>query len=309
MRDAYELVTNKIIESLEKGVAPWTRPWAFRLGGANGPRSMSTGRAYRGVNRFLLAIVAEDRGYATQWWGTFNQIKKLGGHVRKGEKSTQVILWNVSVKDVEVSDPETGEKTTEKRKLFFLRTFNVFNAAQCDGLPEKYTGAPAKPEGWNPIENAEKLVAQMQKRPEIRDGGDRAFYHLLDDYIGMPSRGQFADPESYYATLFHEMTHSTGHKTRLGRHHESDFQMHNFGDENYSREELVAEMGSAFLCAETGIEARTLGRSAAYVASWLTELKNDKKLVVYAAAQAEKAADFILNRNANDETTNNSEEE
>lgn len=185
------------------------------------------------------------------------------------------------------------------KRIPFLRYYNVFNVAQCDGieLPSEETILSPEPRP-SPIETAEAIVQGMPKRPEIRTGLDRAFYQPAADFVGMPSVEQFKSGEEYYSTLFHELTHATGHKSRLNRKGVADSEGNwsAFGSEPYSKEELCAEMGAAFLCGEAGIVERTVENSASYIASWLQRLKNDSKLVVTAAAQAQKAADYILGR-------------
>jgi antirestriction protein ArdC len=192
----------------------------------------------------------------------------------------------------------TGE-ATGKRSVPMLRYYSVFNVAQCDGVT-----APAiegTDRAHSPIETAEQIVAAMPKRPEIRHGLDRAFYSPAVDSVGMPSPERFETPENYYSVLFHELTHSTGHESRLNRKGVSGSESAGFGSQSYSKEELVAEMGAAFLCGRAGIVERTIDNSAAYVASWLERLKDDARLIVLAAAQAQKAADFILGASEREE--------
>lgn len=275
--DVYQIITDRIIAQLEAGTIPWKKPWTVR---GMHPQNLVSKKPYRGANVFLLAA----QGFSSPYWLTFNQAKDLGATVRKGEKSTPVIFW----KWLEVEDKETKEKN----KVPFLRYYNVFNASQCDGLK-----LPTEPEATrnDPIGTAESIIMGMPQAPEIKVGQTMAYYHPIGDYVGMPDLGTFDSPEKYYATLFHELTHATGAEKRLNRKGIA-FDRDGFGRENYSKEELVAEMGSAFLCGESGILQTTEANSAAYLANWLSALKNDRKLIVLAAGQAQKAADYILNR-------------
>jgi len=280
---AYQIVTDRLVALLERGVAPWRKTWKA----TDVPRSMSSGKPYKGFNVFMLMATSMVNGYSSPWWGTFKAVKDRGGNVRKGEKSTPVVFW----KFLDIEDKETGET----RKVPMLRYFNVFNADQCDGLNMAADGNPASAE---PIASAEDLFEGMPNRPEVRFGGDEAFYSPLLDQIQLPLRSSFVSPESFYATAFHEMVHSTGHESRLNRRG-SDVPRH-FGDPDYSREELVAEMGAAFLCALAGIERETEENSAAYLASWIKVLKGDPKMAVVAAGAAQKAADYISRNGAED---------
>jgi antirestriction protein ArdC len=276
-KDVYQIVTDQIISQLEAGTVPWRKPWKAENGG--NPANFISRKPYRGVNWFMLTFSP----YASPYWLTFKQAQSLGGCVRKGEKGTPIVFWN------------WVDSKTEKRadgtpkKVPFLKYFTVFNVEQCDGLDIPTWSAPSAE--FNPIEEAEKIVAGMPKAPRISHGGARAFYRPSDDSVTMPPRESFDTEGNYYSVLFHELTHATGHESRLNR--KGVVELAAFGDETYAKEELIAEMGAAFLCAESGIE-NTIDTSAAYIAAWLKALKNDAKLVVQAAAQAQKAADFIL---------------
>jgi antirestriction protein ArdC len=222
----------------------------------------------------------------------------LSGHVKKGEKGCPVVFW----KWLDVED----EETHETKRIPFLRYYSVFNVAQCENIPAPTQETILSPEP-SPIEAAEEIVANMPHRPEIKKGLDRAFYSPLQDFVGMPAAEQFKTGEEFYSVLFHELTHATGHGSRLNRKGVAGTEGNwsSFGSNPYAKEELVAEMGSAFLCGEAGILQRTIDNSAAYVASWLKRLKDDSKLVVQAAGAAQKAADFILGKHqgeATDET-------
>jgi antirestriction protein ArdC len=264
--DPYDLVTNRIIEALEAGVVPWHKPWKAST---DGPMSLSTKKPYRGINVFVLDATRQQRGYDSRWWVTFNQAKERGGSVRKGEKAGKVT-----------------------DRIPFLRYFTVFNLDQCDDVPAPTEAEVAE---FNPIEECERISAGYISGPTIKYGGNQAYYSPSLDYIQMPKPELFVTPEYYYGTLFHEQAHSTGHESRLDR--SGITALGRFGDENYSREELIAEMTSAFVCGEAGIPVN-VQHHAGYIQSWLRALKGDKKLVVQAAGAAQKAADLIVGASA-----------
>ena len=269
---ASDRITERVIEVLSQGTSPWHKPWSVKRGF---PRNLVSKKAYRGINVFLLHAMQ----YESPFWLTFHQAQQLGASVRKGEKACPVVFW----KRLEIEDKESHEI----EKIPMLRFYHVFNVAQLDGLKEMPT-TDAEAVIAKPVE----IVENMPLRPGIKHGMAAAFYSPGEDIVGMPNLEQFESEAAYYAALFHELTHSTGHENRLNRPAVSS--QKGFGSEDYSREELVAEMGAAFLCGQAGIEERTLNNSAAYIQNWLTVLKNDNKLIVQAAAQAQKAADFIL---------------
>ena len=281
--DIFEAVTAKIIEMLEGGEIPWRKPWDAA---ADGPTNLMSKKAYRGINVWLLGW----QPYGSKWWVTYKQAKKLGGHVRKGEKSTMIVFW----KWLEWTR-EDDEGETETYRYPMLRYYRVFNTEQCEGLEDKIPVEAAVE--FDPIEAAEAIVESMPKKPNIKTGGDRAFYRAIADLVGMPRRETFVSPAEYYSTLFHELGHSTGHESRLKRFDSTENLGNIFGSESYSNEELVAEMTAAFLRAEAGItDEAAETNSAAYIQGWLKRLKDDKKLVVYAAAKAQKATDWIMGR-------------
>jgi antirestriction protein ArdC len=286
--DVYDRITRLVIDHLEKGTIPWKKPW--RGGEAGHPRNFVTRHRYRGVNVFLLTSA----GFTSPCWLTYRQAHSLGGHVRKGERSTPIVFWRW----LEREDSESGE--TQKFPL--LRYFSVFNVEQVELPPSKsWAEAPESKPDFEPIAECERVVTSIPHPPSIEHGGGVASYLPRLDKVLMPHPWAFEDRESYYATLFHELVHSTGHESRLNRPGISgDIR---FGSEAYSKEELIAEMGAAFLSGEVGIETKTVENSAAYVAGWLKSLRNDKRLVVHAAAAAQKAADYLLAR----ETVSNSE--
>lgn len=280
----YDIISERIIALLEQGTIPWQKPWQ---GGEQAPQNLISHKPYRGVNVFLLNAMH----YASPYWVTFRQAQELGGYVKRGEKACPVVFW----KWLEV------EKNGQTERIPLLRYYSVFSVCQCDGIPsDKIPALSGGKREHNPISAAEGIVAAMPKRPEIRQGLNQAFYSPAGDFVGMPAAEQFKTGEDYYSVLFHELTHSTGHESRLNRKgvSGSEGKWSAFGSNPYAKEELVAEMGAAFLCAECGIVERTIDNSAAYVSSWLQRLKNDSKLVVQAAAQAQHAAEFILNRRA-----------
>ena len=268
----YEIITDRIMEQLEKGDVPWHKPW---IGGY--PKNLVSKKEYRGINVFILASTH----YASEYWVSYKQAQELGGNVKKGEKGWPVIFWKwLKVKE---------NDTEIEKQVPMLRYYTVFNVMQCEGLK-----LPTKEiKENNPIEECQKIISEFTDCPTVHDE-NRAVYYKETDTIGMPLLNLFDGSEEYYSTLFHEVTHSTGHPKRLDREGIRD--MVSFGSTNYSKEELVAEMGAAFLCGLTGIENKTIDNSAAYVKSWLKKLHDDKKFVIIAAAQAQKAVDYILNR-------------
>jgi antirestriction protein ArdC len=274
----YQIITDRIVSLLENGTVPWHQPWNT---GNQAPQNLVSKKPYRGINPFLL----NSMHYASPYWLSFKQAQELGGNVKKGEKACPVVFW----KWLDGQDKETGEK----KKIPLLRYYSVFNVNQCEGIDAPTIEGATREH--SPVQAAESIVAAMPKRPEIKHGLDRAFYSPALDYVGMPNPEQFKSAEDYYSVVFHELTHSTGAESRLNRKGVASGNQ-SFGSESYSKEELIAEFGAAFLCGTVGIVERTIDNSSAYIASWLQRLKNDSKLVVQAAAQAQKAADFILNK-------------
>ena len=280
--DVYALITERIIAFLEAEIIPWKKPWK---GGQAFPKNIITRRPYSGINAFLLAMTP----FESPYFLTFKQARDMGGFVKKGEKGFPVIYFNKT--SVTKEDKETGEMATESHG--FLRYYTVFNFEQCEGiLPIASEATPVK--DFHPIEECEAIRQGYWDAPDIIQREQRAYYSPSLDIINMPKPESFDSPEGYYATLFHEMTHSTGHTTRLKR--EGIIEAHYFGDTVYSKEELIAEMGAAFLCAHAGIEPITLQNSASYIAGWLSKLRSDKKLIIHAAAAAQRAADYIQGR-------------
>jgi len=278
--DIYSEITGKIISQIESGVLPWVQPWA---GGSalSLPKNASTRKHYSGVNILLLWDALFARGYERNQWLTFKQALSLGGAVRKGEKGTTAVYADSFVPKKEQAAASGDD---EPRRVAFLKRFTLFNIAQCDGLPDDLF-QPIKPvSDADPIPLAESLLAASGAT--IQRGGEQAFYHTGEDFIRIPEQSSFFAPINFYRTALHELTHWTGHKTRLAR----DFSGR-FGNEAYAREELVAELGSAFLCASLGIVPTV--RHADYIGNWLTILKNDSRAIVSAASHASKASDFL----------------
>lgn len=289
--DVYEIITDRICAMLEQGCVPWRKPWHSAGGNALLPANWISRKVYRGINLFLLACSP----YECPFWLTYRQASEVGGNVRKGEKGFPVVYWNWFPKRVD-GKPIIGPDG-KPEMVPFLRYYTVFNCEQCEGIDWR-AAMPAKDESkgneWQPFVACEAIVNGMPERPDIRHGGAQAYYSPAFDYVQMPKREDFADAAGYYATLFHELTHATGHAKRLARKGEKGEEWSAFGSQPYAREELVAEMGSAFLCAFGEISnPETLQNSAAYCANWLQKLRNDPRLIVTAAAQAQKAADYI----------------
>ncbi len=280
--DLYQTVTDQIVAMLDTGVVPWRCPILGRSS-AGHPVNHDSGKRYRGINVFLLAVTAWAKGYESSHWLTYNQARTHGGSVRKGEKSTMVVFW----KQYETTDKQTGQPI----KVPVLRYFNVFNVQQCDGIA--IPDAPAyTPSDYNPVEAAEAIVQGYADGPAIQHRGGSAFYRSSSDEVTIPDPMRFASTNEYYSTLFHELAHSTGHSRRLDRGLDTNFRP--FGSPDYSREELIAEMASAFLCGASGIVPSVIENQAAYLQGWLNVLKGDKRLVIAAAGQAQRAADWIL---------------
>src|SRR5216683_2343752 len=287
--DIYAIVTDKIINLLESGVVPWRRPWIS----TGLPRNLVSKKPYRGVNFFLLSASK----YVSPFWLTIRQANELGGHIRKAEESTVVVFWKVDDAKQSTEDLDNEETDGKTRRRFLLRYYRVFNLEQCE-LPQSVLDKLPKMETHehDPIETAERIIAAMPNRPEIQYTGSKAFYSSITDRITLPPRELFASAEEYYATALHETVHSTGSQKRLAR--QGICESASFGSAVYSKEELCAEMGAAYLCAEAGISTAVIENQAAYVAGWLNKLRDDRKLLIHAAAQAQHAADYILGRNA-----------
>jgi antirestriction protein ArdC len=279
----YDEVTARVVAEMEKGAVPWVRPWSRSAATLGMSRSAASRKFYSGINILILWDAVIQRGFAAQEWLTFKQALSLGGHVRKGEKGT-VICYADSF--VPIGERERAKESgDDPSSVPFLKRFTVFNVEQCEGLPAHVTPPPAIfPETQNHPE-AEALISGSGAT--IREAGGEAFYHLGEDFIRLPPRGSFLTPADFYCTALHELGHWTAHPTRLARDLTG-----RFGSTAYAREELIAELTSAFLCAHLGIIPQV--RHADYLANWLAVLKSDNRAIFHAASQASKAADFVL---------------
>lgn len=276
-QDVYEKVTAKLIAAMEAGVIPWERPIK--------PAMSVHGHVYRGINALILGL----SDFASPIWMTFDQARKLGGSVRKGEKGTPVMLWKASKRPAESADGE-------ERSGFFATTFTVFNLEQTDGVKVPACFALTA-STVSPSDAADAIIAGYANGPAVEHVGRQPCYIPSLDTVRIPAPGAFPSTARYYKTMFHELTHSTGHASRLGR--EGVTNLDKFGSHQYAKEELIAEMGAAFLCARAGIESDQLTEnSAAYLKSWLGVLRGDCKLLVQAASAAQKAVDCITGAQA-----------
>jgi antirestriction protein ArdC len=284
-QDVYTRITNQIVSHLEKGVRPWVRPWNAEHAAGRITRPLRhNGKPYSGINVLSLWASAMAQNFAAPIWMTFKQASELDAHIRKGEKGSLVVYAD------SITRKETDERTGDEidREIPFLKGYTVFNVEQIEGLPEVYYAKAAPTlDPVARIDHAEKYFAALGAT--IRHGGNRAFYGIAADAIQMPPFETFQDADSYYATLAHECTHWTGSKTRLDR----DFGGHRFGSEGYAVEELVAELGAAFLCADLELALEPRKDHASYIATWLKVLAADKRAVFTAAAHAQRAAEFI----------------
>ena len=277
----YAAVTKRIIADLEEGTATWHKPWA--AGGFAGLPLRANGEPYKGINTLMLWAAAEDAGYGSAHWLTFRQAKAEGGNVRKGERASYVFF----AKPITRPGSKAADGDEDEPKIYMRRAYAVFNVEQCEGLPSKY----AKPSA--PAMNPEQRIAHCEAwfarlGADIRHGGGRAFYRPSSDHIQMPEFGAFESGASYYATLAHECTHWTGAPKRLERE-----QSGGRDSDEYAREELVAELGAAFLCAALGVSAEPRPDHAQYLAGWLRVLREDDRAIVQAATAARRAVDYL----------------
>lgn len=282
--DTYEAVTNAIIARLEAGTKPWAPDWTQGAagGGLVMPRRHN-GEFYRGINVLILWGTAEERGYRAPTWMTFKQALELGGSVRKGEKGTAIVFF----KKLTITEKNDAGEDQDKQ-IPMLRTYVVFNVEQIEGLPASYYPAEVELVGGKDRDEAAE-AALRSCGADIREGGDKAFYVPSHDYVQMPTFDRFKSTSGFLATLAHELCHWTGHNTRLDRS-----QKNAFGSKDYAAEELVAEIGAAFIGARLGIVGEHIDNHAAYLASWLKALRNDKRAIFRAAALAQTAADMVL---------------
>ncbi|WP_332702630.1 ArdC family protein [Devosia sp.] len=284
-KDLYQTVTDTIIKDLEFGIRPWLQPWI--VGGEGGQLNRplrANGEAYRGINVLMLWASAAENGFSSPTWMSFRQAQDMGAHVKKGERGTMVVYAGTLVRS-EMNE-QTGEDSA--RSIPFLKSYSVFNADQIEGLPAKMTKPPVTMlDPAERIEQVDKFVGATGA--EVRTGGTMAFYQPERDLVQMPDFEAFRDPEGYYATLLHELAHWTRHKSRLDR----SFDRERWGDEGYAAEELVAELGAAFLCADLEITPTVRKDHAAYIGNWLKVLKGDRRAIFTAASYAQKAADYL----------------
>jgi antirestriction protein ArdC len=283
--DVYARVTNKIVADLERGNLTWLQPWQAGNHEA-GPVSRplrAGGVPYKGINVLMLWGASIEAGRSCPLWLTYKQAADLGGQVRKGERGSMVVYADTFTK---TKTDETGAEVEDR--IPFMRSYTVFNAEQVDGLPGHFYAKEGAVNLLNErVASVERFV--VGTHADVRHGGNMAFYSPGYDRIQIPELSAFRDSESYYATLVHELTHWTRHETRLNR----DFGRKRFGDAGYAMEELVAELGAAFLCADLGITPETREDHAAYVGAWLKVLKHDKRAIFTAAGAAQKAADYL----------------
>lgn len=269
MNAVYEKITQQIIDQLEQGTIPWRRPWSVPA-----PRNLVSNQPYRGLNALLLAISP----YNQPEWVTFKQAQAQGGTVRKGERGTPIIFWSITEKR-----DDAGELIAS---FPILRSWTVFNVEQCDGL--SITRTTAEPAA---LPDIEAVIAAVPNPPTIRYAGGQAFYAPAQDLVQMPPSSAFESLSSFYSTLFHELAHATGHRSRLNRPLDCLF-----GSASYAREELTAELAAALVCGSLSIPRHSVEQSAAYCQSWIDALKGDSRLLLNASSAATKAADYLLNR-------------
>ncbi len=284
-QDIYSRVTARIVADLEQGVRTWVKPWNAEHAAGKITRPLRhNGRPYSGINILMLWSAAMAEGFGAPIWMTYRQASELNAQVRKGEKGSLVVYANSITR--KETDDRTGDE--QMREIHFMKGYTVFNVEQIEGLPEHYYAKPVP--RFNPvprIDHAESFFAHL--RADIRHGGTKAYYAQDADYIRMPPFEAFCDAQSYYATLAHESTHWTKHPARLNR----EFGRKKWGDEAYAEEELVAELGAAFLCADLELTLQPREDHAAYIGHWLTVLQNDKRAIFRAAAYAQRAADHL----------------
>ncbi len=270
-----QIITDQIIEALEKGTIPWKKPWKTEL-----PMNLISKHVYRGINLLMLSMSP----YASPYYLTFKQLAYLGGFVKPGSKGFKVVYWKAIESD--------GDDAEEKKPL--LRYYTVFNVEQCEKIPQELV--PEQDHDFDSIAACEGILDNVPDMPGCREASN-AFYDIKSDIIGLPPRRNFVSAEEFYSTAFHELVHSTGHPDRLNRKTLSG----NAGlNEDYSKEELVAEIGSSFLCAHARISPKTLDNQAGYIANWLSVLKGDKRFIFSASSLAQKAVDYILGKSINE---------
>ena len=288
MMDLFQIITDRIVAELEQGVIPWQKPWS----GAQGAISHTTGKRYSLLNQILL-------GCRSGEFVTFKEAQREGGHIKKGEKASMIVFWKFveTAKRDDVGNVVHGaDGKPVMENVPFLRYYNVFHIDQCEGIQPRFAEDPTPGDQLLPDTAAEQIVKDYVQHSGVKltiHHSDRAFYSPSSDSVTVPELAQYASVSEYYSTLFHELTHSTGHASRLNRLSKEA----SFGSESYSKEELIAELGAAFLVNHTGLETSgSFRNSAGYIQSWLKQLKDDKRLIVSAAGKADKAVAMILNR-------------
>lgn len=281
--DLYQSVTDRIIAALQAGTPPWVCPWAPGPDLA-APANLGSGRPYRGINVLLLNLQAATRGYALNRWLTYRQALALGAQVRRGEEGTPVVFFKMLEVEGAAASCVDDDAGIDRKVVPLLRAFTVFNAAQIEGLPSELLPAPSAPD-WSPLAAAEEVLRQSGAL--IHHGGVQAYYSPVKDLIWLPEPTRFTCAEDYYRVALHELTHWSGHAARCNRPLQGRQHI-----EAYAFEELVAEMGSAFLCGHCGLPASL--QHASYVDHWLQALRNDRRLIFTAAALAQKASDYLL---------------
>ena len=296
----YQKITSQFIEALKTGAPPWVKPWDDVEHRPVRPRNAYTERKYSGVNVTILWTAATTKGFKTDRWLTFNQTMKAGGKVKKGEKGTVAILY----RDIDICrKDENGKKIIDedgeyvKDTIKYIRGFTLFNVEQCEGLADKFTTGNPKHEDspeWNSHEEVDALLNKIKVL--VRHDSSQAAYYPKDDVIRMPKKNAFRTDSCYYSTLLHELIHWTGHQSRLNR--PGIAKPYSVNKSSYAFEELIAEIGSAFLCAEFGIQCDF--RHEAYVLSWITELENDTKAIFETSALAWKARNYIIDNAGSD---------
>ncbi|KAA3595839.1 MAG: DUF1738 domain-containing protein [Calditrichaeota bacterium] len=283
----FEKVTNSVIALLEKcekegRTLSWCKTWKSEF-----PQNLVSQKNYRGVNIITASLTCLMNDWERPLFLTFNQVRKLKGKVKKGSHSIPIIFTELKKKEIGEFD-EHNDPVTKNYLVYKL--FSVFNVSQTEGLEEHIPELVVKEH--QPIQEAERIVKNMQNCPEIKIKGQRCFYNPVKDFVGMPKKELFTEVEEFYSALFHELVHSTGHKSRLNRPEVMNQTM--FGDEDYSQEELTAELGASYICAVLGIEQKTIENSTAYIQGWLSALRNDKNLLIKSASLSQKAVNYIL---------------
>ena len=273
----YDKINQIIFEKLEQGVIPWKASWYINHEPA---KNLITKKDYQGINSFILNLA----GFNSPYFLTYRQAIDLGGAVNKGEKGIPVVFWKIIEK----------EENNKNKKIPLLRYYTVFNVEQCNDLDDKVPVTTSFERPLNPIKKAEKIVNNMPDKPIIRHQGNRAYYQPINDLVNIPDKNSFYSDEEYFCTIYHELAHATGSSSRLNRDVFKNTMFHNRHE--YSKEELIAEFTASYLCAHAGIEMTTIDSSASYINGWLKVLNDQKNWLIIAASQAQKAADYVLNR-------------